>query len=143
MDGPSSSGNTGIGSHPAEADAAEGHTGQVEGPGSSGNAGIGSHLAAAGAAEGHIGQVEGSGSSEFAKNGSHLAGAGFMRVIVRWCSARRRGPEPDGILHNHQRKQISWVPFDHNMLLHIHAPVSAKIHIFAKTISKNEYCKNI
>ena len=51
---------------------------------------------------------------------------------------RRRGPEPDGILRNHQRKQISWVPFDHNMLLHIHAPVSAKIHIFAETISKTD-----
>ena len=53
-----SSGNTGIGSHPAGVDAAEGHTGQVDGPGSSGNTGI----------------------------GSHLAGAGFMRVIVRWCA---------------------------------------------------------
>ena len=56
---------------------------------------------------------------------------------------RRQGPEPDGILHNHQGKQISWVPFGHNMLLHIQAPVSAKIHIFAAAISKNEYCKNI
>ena len=35
------------GSHLAEVDAAEGPAGQVDGPGSSGNTGIGSHLAAA------------------------------------------------------------------------------------------------
>ena len=50
-----SSGNAGIGSHPAEADAAEGHAGLVEGPGSSGNTGIGSYLAEVNAAEGLAG----------------------------------------------------------------------------------------
>ena len=35
------------GSHPAEVDAAEGHAGHVDDPGSSGNTGIGSHPAAA------------------------------------------------------------------------------------------------
>ena len=41
-----------IGSHPAEVDAAESHTRQVDGPGSSGNTGTGSHLAATDTAEG-------------------------------------------------------------------------------------------
>ena len=54
-EGPGSSGNTGIGSHLAETDAAEGHAGQVDGPGSSGNAEIGSHLAKVDAAEGLAG----------------------------------------------------------------------------------------
>ena len=49
------SGNAGIGSHLAEADAAEGHAGWVEGPGSSGNAENGSHLEVADAAEDHAG----------------------------------------------------------------------------------------
>ena len=43
----------------------------------SGNAGIGSHPAEADAGEGHAGQVGGPGSSEFTKNGSHLAAADF------------------------------------------------------------------
>ena len=57
------------GSHPAEADAAEGHAGLVDGPGGSGNTGIGSHLAVVDAAEGRAEQVDGPGSSEFTKNG--------------------------------------------------------------------------
>ena len=61
------------GSHPAEVDTAEGHAGLVDGPGSSGNTGIGSHLEAADAAENHAGGVEGPGSSGNAGNGSHLA----------------------------------------------------------------------
>ena len=77
VDGPGSSGNTGIGSHLESADAAESHAGQVDGPGSSGNAGIGSHLAAADTAEGHAGQVDGPGSSGNAENGSHLESADF------------------------------------------------------------------
>ena len=47
MERAGSSGNAGNGSHLAEADAAEGHAGQVDGPGGSGNAENGSHLAAA------------------------------------------------------------------------------------------------
>ena len=54
---------SGNGSHLAEADAAEGHAGQVDGPGSSGNTGIGSHLEATDAADGHAGQVASSGMS--------------------------------------------------------------------------------
>ena len=80
------SGNAGTGSHLAEADAGEGHAGQVGGPGSSGNARIGSHLAATDAAEDHAGHADGSGSSEFTKNGSHLAGADFSDEprVVMW-----------------------------------------------------------
>ena len=81
------------GSHLEEADAAEGHAGQVDGPGSSGNAGIGSHLEATGAAEGHAGQVDGPGSSGNAKNGSHPAAADFSNepgaVLWRRSPSRR------------------------------------------------------
>ena len=47
----------------------------MERAGSSGNAGIGSHLAGADASEGRAGQVASSGSSGNTENGSHLAGA--------------------------------------------------------------------
>ena len=45
--------------------------------GMSGNAGIGSHLAEADAGEGHAGWVEDPDSSEFTKNGSHPAATDF------------------------------------------------------------------
>ena len=86
VDGPGGSGNAENGSHLAATDAAKGHAGQVDGPGSSGNAENGSYLAGADAAEGHAGQVDGPGSSEFTKNGSHLAAADFSDEprVVMW-----------------------------------------------------------
>ena len=76
------------GSHLADADAAEGHAGQVDGLGSSGNAGIGSHLVEVDAAEGPARQVGVSGSSGNAGIGSHLAAADFSdepgAVLWRW-----------------------------------------------------------
>ena len=59
----------GTGSHPAEADTADGHAGQVDGLGSSGNAENGPHLAGADAAEGHAEHGDGLGSSGNAGNG--------------------------------------------------------------------------
>ena len=66
-----------IGSHLAEADAAESRAGQVDSPGSSEFAKNGSHPEATDAAEGHAGQVDGPGSSGNAGIGSHLAAEDF------------------------------------------------------------------
>ena len=68
---------SGNGSHLAEADAAEGHAGQVDGPGSSGNAENGSHLAATDTAESYARQVDSPGSSGNAGIGSHLEATDF------------------------------------------------------------------
>ncbi len=65
------------GSHLAEADAAEGHAGQVGCPGGSEFAKNGSHLAEADVAEGHARQVDSPGSSGNAGIGSHLAAEDF------------------------------------------------------------------
>ena len=95
VEGPGSSGNTGIGSHPAAADAAESYARQVEGPGSSGNAGTGSHLAEVDAAESHAGQVDGPGSSGNAEIGSHLEMAPVTNAPeseAEFSAATCRGP---------------------------------------------------
>ena len=88
------------GSHLEAADAAESYARLVDGPGSSGNTGIGSHLAEADAAKGLAWQADGLGGSEFAKNGSHLAAtyAAEGRAESRWqrkCR-KRLTPGSDG-----------------------------------------------